>query len=121
MTTWKRQGHVQRGGHVGGDVQATESFSVRYTHTSRPGAVVDVYFYGVEDSGGFRVEAQIEHIVCEDPRRPGDTELWSNADYSRGRDRYRTAKDAEMAARVAAERHRASDIRWDGRAPWERR
>jgi hypothetical protein len=117
MSGWQRQGRVEPGGDVGGDWQATEAFSVRYTRADRPGAVVDVTFYGEDpgDGKGLRVTAMTETTLCTDVRDPGGTETWSDAMYRSESQRYRTDREAERAARNAAERHQPSEIRWDGR------
>lgn len=63
--TWRQDNTgVKPGGDVGGDHQVTESYSVRYLHSSRS-AVVTVSGYGVERSRGrYGVEMQTEMTVC---------------------------------------------------------
>ncbi|MFG2001637.1 hypothetical protein ACGFNU_21045 [Spirillospora sp. NPDC048911] len=111
---------ITAGGDVGGDYQATDSFSVRYVHTDRS-AVVTVYAYGVERRPGrYSVEMQTEMTVCRDVRRPGDTEEWSDSAYAAARGTFNSAEQAYRAAHDAIRRHKAREIRWDGRAPWEK-
>lgn len=122
MTHWRPDGTgLQPGGAVGGDVQATDSFSVRYTRSDRAGAVVTVYFYGIDREHRYAVETQIETVVCADPRDPGGTEQWSEVTYRvTDGQRFTTPHEAELHARALAEQHTGALIAWDGLAPWQR-
>lgn len=115
---------VQKGGDIGGDGQATDSYSVRYHHTDRSGALVTVYFFGERIEGEFRVKQLIELMVCENRSHPGSSELWSECLHHTFNTPYTSTEDAGLAARQYAEQHRAADLAldtdWGGLAPWER-
>ncbi|WP_285702144.1 hypothetical protein [Actinomadura sp. NBRC 104412] len=121
MSDWKPDGSgVRPGGDVGGDVQATESHSVRYRHVRHRGAVVTVYVFGQSSDGrAFQVTTMTEHVVCDDVGDPGGTERWAEITYVTGPEKY-SAKNIHQAVRRIAERHRPDQIQWDGRAPWEK-
>jgi hypothetical protein len=121
VSDWKPDGTgVQPGGDVGGDVQATESYSVRYHHVRHCGAVVTVHVFGeTSDDRTYQVTTMTEHVVCDDVRDPGGTERWADVTYVTGPQKY-SARNIDRAARLTAERHRPEQIRWDGRAPWEK-
>ena len=112
------------GGHVGGDVQVGESFSVRYSRADRPRARIARTAYAVnlgsESKGQFLVRVQTEWLVCSDPADPGGTELWSDNAYDDEAESYETEAEAEVAARrVAADLLRdGPSLTWDGCAPW---
>jgi hypothetical protein len=121
---WQPDGTgVRPGGDVGGDRQATESYSIRYTTPDRPGALVTVYFYGERTGRGeYGVTMQTEWLVCADPTDPGGTEQWSEADYHDLSPEVITSRvEAERIAREHAESHTADEVTWDGRTPWEPR
>jgi hypothetical protein len=76
----QRGGGVLPGGDVGGDTQISESFSVRFHHRGRPGAMVTDCYYAaanLHDPAAISVDYQTEYLVCADPNDPGATEVWS--------------------------------------------
>jgi hypothetical protein len=119
---WQPDGKgVRPGGDVGGDRQATESYSVRYMTSDRPGALVTIYFYG-ERTGPqeYGVTMQTEWLVCADPRDPGGTEQWSDSDYHDLTPYMITSRaDADRIAREHANTHTVEEVTWDGRTPWD--
>jgi len=71
-------GGVLPGGDVGGDAQLAESFSVRFHHRERPGALVTYCYYAaldLDDLVTVYVERQTELLVCTNPADPGSTEV----------------------------------------------
>lgn len=134
---WKADGtgvYEDASDTIGGDIQATRSFSVRYINDGfpdgdPPGRVVTVYFYGVdpgllndEPTGKYHVECVEERIVCRDVTQPGDTEEWADMRYETVPGPTHTSLEAaEKRARNVARRHQATWLKWDGRAPWEGR
>jgi hypothetical protein len=133
MTTpWTRvEPAVAPGGDVGGDLQATESYSVQFLPGWEPAdglhAMVTAYFYGAYEDPvtrpagappeGFWVQQQTEFLICQDLDDPGGTEAWSDYRYYDWAARFPTAKEADRAARELAEQ--ASEtvaLGWDGRA-----
>lgn len=127
MTRWLPDGTgVQPGGDIGGDAQATASFSVRYLADSPDDALVTVYFYGAyadphaaEPTGPYPITIQTEFMVCGDRTDPSSTERWSTCTYTTAAVAPLTdLAAAEQAARDLAERHTADDIAWDGRLPY---
>ena len=68
---------VQPGGDAGGDLQAGESYSVRYRRADRPCAMITrtAYPAGVPGRPGvFFVQVETELLVSIDPLDPGGTE-----------------------------------------------
>jgi hypothetical protein len=119
---WQPDGTgVQPGGDVGGDRQATASYSVRYMTPDRPGALVTIYFYGERvGRGEYGVTMQTEWLVCAAPGDPGGTEQWSEADYHDLAPYVITSRaDADRIAREHANTHAAEEVTWDGRTPWD--
>ncbi|MFI6909769.1 hypothetical protein ACIBKY_51500 [Nonomuraea sp. NPDC050394] len=121
------RGVLHDAGEVGGDVQATPSYSVRYTARERPGAVVTVYFYGQRTGARtYEVGWQVEKIICRDVRDPGGTEEWSAAEYGPSAEEaarsrpFRQAAHAEVAAQRLAREHRPEMITWNGIRPESR-
>ncbi len=107
------------GGDVGGDNQASESWSVRWYRADRPGALITEYWYAEEDDDAqhYVITRQTEYLLCTDPDQPGDTEVWSDAVYdttAAGPFRRLRAATlvAEELAKVAADS--APDHTWDG-------
>lgn len=120
MATWKPDGEVEPGGDgIGGDIQAGQAWSVRYHNTddrdADEHAVVTVYYYAVsQPTGEYGIECQEELTLCTDPFRPGDTEIWADARYTHEPDTYTDLADATKAARRFAERHRGTNVAWEG-------
>ncbi len=115
-------GGVLPGGDVGGDAQLDESFSVRFHHRERPGALVTYRYYpalDLDDLVTVYVERQTELLVCTNPADPGSTEVWSDYRYEALQRRFASVEAATVAARRAAEAHLACDEAWSGRPPWE--
>lgn len=82
---WRADGTgVVSNGDCGGDIQAGDSYSVRYIRPDKPGSLITVTFYPVEYDelpGELAVQRQVEFMVCEDPSDPGGTEIWSDCLY----------------------------------------
>lgn len=117
---WDSDRKILSGGDIGGDHQAGGSYSLRYHLASDRTRIVTVYTYPVEKSRGrFQVEIQIEYLVCTDPRYPGDTERWANAEYENPPSEFRSLKKASDYAATLIRGHRARDITWNGKAPRE--
>ena len=106
-TMWQADGTgVQPGGDIGGDIQAGDSYSVRYRRADLPGSMITWTAYPVEYDncpGEFVVQTQTEWLVCEDPSDPGGTEIWSEVSCKDDDGAiYDSAADAEAAACEAA-------------------
>ena len=124
-TRWtKVDAPVASGGDVGGDLQATEAYSVRFLPAEERAdglhAAFTDYWYGeatgqTHRDGPFRVARQREYLICTDPRDPGSTEVWADYAYHWPGGRYGTTAEADAAARARAEDDSGTDIRWDGR------
>ena len=114
---WNSDRKILRGGDVGGDIQAGESYSLRYHLASDPKRIVTVYTYAVTCRGGFGVETQTELMVCDDPRDPGSTERWSDYTYATDRATFKTVQEADRCAERLIRAHRPTHIIWDGKAP----
>jgi hypothetical protein len=115
-------GEVLPGGDVGGDAQLDESFSVRFHHRDRPGAMVTFYYYAaldLDDLTTLSVERQTELLACTDPADSGGTEVWSDSRYETVQRGFGSVEAATAAARRAAEAHLACDEAWSGQLPWE--
>jgi hypothetical protein len=116
----QRGGGVLPGGDVGGDVQLDESFSVRFWHRHRPGALVTYPYYAaldLDDLATVYVERQTEYLVCTDPADPGGSEVWSDYRYEAVQRDLGSVEAATTAARQAAEGHLACDEDLSGRPP----
>jgi hypothetical protein len=104
---WRPDGRgVQPGGHVGGDIQTGESYSVRYCRPDMPGSLITRTAYPVEYDecpGEHVVQIQTEWLVCTDPSDPGGTEIWSDYAYDDDSEIYGSAAAAESAARKTAD------------------
>lgn len=124
----------QKGGDVGGDTQAADSWSVRFVgdqHSEssagrRLYSVLTVYAYAASQlwktviTGPWHVTTQVEMTVCTDPNRPGDTEVWSDAKYIDDQRTYTDIDEADRAARDLADRYVRDGrppVDWDGHAP----
>lgn len=84
--SWQQDGSgVVDGGDIGGDIQAGNSYSIRYVRQDLPGSLITVTFYPVQydgsEPGEWSIQRQTEWLVCEDPADPGGTEIWSDGDY----------------------------------------
>lgn len=94
-------------GDCGGDIQAGDSYSVRYVRPGKSGSLITVTFYPVEYDelpGEFVVQRQVEFLTCEDPADPGGTETWSDVTYDDVSVLVLdTAAEAEQEAREFAE------------------
>jgi len=118
----QRGGGVLPGGDIGGDAQLDESFSVRFWHRDRQGALVGYCYYAaldLDDLTTVYVERQTELLVCTDPDDPGGTEEWSDYRYGTVRRGFGSVEAATAVAKRAAEAHLACDEDWSGRPPWE--
>ena len=125
MTGWRPDGTgIQPGGDIGGDIQASDSYSVRFRHPDLPNAVITCTAYAAEDAdrnpGEFFLQVETEYLTCTDPSDPGGTETWSDVTYDEEDGRiWDTAGEAEEAARqrAAEELGDADSLEWDGE-PW---
>lgn len=113
---------VRPGGDVGGDVQAGESYSVRYRRPDRPYAMITRTAYpaeAAEQQGMFFVQVQTEWLVCSDPLDPGGTEVWSESTTDDEPRTYTSAKEAGLAAREIATSLLSDGAShdWDGLPP----
>jgi hypothetical protein len=118
----QRGGGVLPGGDVGGDAQLDESFSVRFHHRHRPGAMVTYCYYAaldLDDLTTIYVERQTEYMVCTDPADPGGTEVWSDYRYAAVQRDLGSVEAATATARRAAEAHLACDEHWPGQPSWQ--
>lgn len=124
--TWTEQGRMSTDDEIGGDTQAGECYSRRYTHPDRPGAVIDVHFYVIGPNARGReiqaphpvwaVHCAAEYTVCDDVTRPGDTEQWSDTVYAAApeRETYADQDTAETGAHSLAEAFDPTVLTWDG-------
>jgi hypothetical protein len=117
----QRGGGVLPGGDVGGDTQVSESFSVRFQHRDRPGALVTYSYYAAADPdqpAAISVERQTEYLVCTNPDDPGGTEVWSTYLHATLQPRFGDVQAATDAAHHAARQHLVCEESWSGRPPW---
>jgi hypothetical protein len=117
----QRGGGVVPGGDVGGDSQVSESFSVRFHHRDRPGALVTYCYYAAadpDDSAAITVERDAEFMVCTDPADPGGTEVWSAYRWAVLQSGFATVQAATDAALEAALAHLVCEEPWSCRPPW---
>jgi hypothetical protein len=117
----QRGGGVLPGGDVGGDNQASESFSVRFHHRDRPGVLVTYsYFAAVdeENPAAITVERETEFMICTDPADPGGTEVWSAYRWTALQSGFASVQAATDAAFQAAQAHLTCEEPWSGRPPW---
>ena len=113
---------VQPGGDAGSDVQAGESYSVRYRRADRPGAMITRTAYPARVPGRpreFFVQVETEWLVSIDPQDPGGTEIWSEYAFDDEPEIYLNAAEAEEAAVRVATGLLADSCsqNWDGRPP----
>jgi hypothetical protein len=119
---WQPDGTgVVSAGDIGGDIQAGNSYSLRYVRADMPGSLITVSYYGAEYDecpGEFIVQRQVEWMVCEDPADPGGTEIWSDVAYDDVTEMYLdTAGEADAEARQCVEEDAADGsgyFGWDG-------
>lgn len=133
---WHPDGHgVTIGGDVGGDIQAGDSYEVRFVRDDMPGSLITVNVYAVEPhfvgepgpkgaGREYAIQTQTEYLVCADPSDPGGTEIWSEVEYEDWVLAYETLAEADQAARQSAEGERAHGVaakEWDGKPDYKRR
>lgn len=101
------------GGSVGGDVQASEAYSVSFQHATLPGRRIDVNFYAAQNDGeqDYFVQRQ---IMCGITEEGGDGIADGPIDYHDTEWRYDTLREAIKAAYEMAASYSADDIAWDG-------
>jgi hypothetical protein len=122
--TWVRDhtgGGVLLAGDVGGDAQVSESFSVRFHHHDRSGAMVTYCYYAaldLKDPTTILVERHIECLVCTDPNDPRGTKIWSTNRSIVFQGGFGDVQVATDAANYAAKRHLDCKEPWTGRSPW---
>jgi len=117
----QRGGGVLPGGDVGGDRQASESFSVRFHHRDHPGVLVTYsYFAAVdeENPAAITVQRDTEFMVCTDPYDPGGTEVWSAYRWTALQRGFATVQAATDAALETAQAHLVCEEPWSGGPPW---
>jgi hypothetical protein len=104
----------QRNGTPAGDSQVTDSWSRRFACDLGNGewAVIGADFYTVDydDGEGVILECQAEYVLCTDPNRPGDTEVWSDARYSEP-----GVDPTDEVARELCAAVDPGDLDWNGR------
>lgn len=121
---WVRDQHggsVLPGGDVGGDRQASESFSVRFHHRDYPGVLVTYSYYAAvdeENPAAITVERETEFMVCTDPADPGGSEVWSAYRHTALPGGFASVQAATDAALQAAQAHLVCEEPWAGRPPW---
>jgi hypothetical protein len=114
-------GGVLPGGDVGGDRQASESFSVRFHHRNHPGVLVTCCYYAAvddENPAPITVERETEYLVCTDPADPGGSEVRPACHYTTLPGSYSSIQAATDAANQAAQAHLTCEEPWAGRPPW---
>lgn len=108
MSAWVRHEPVAApAGDVGGDLQVSEAFSARWSKPSKGMFAVVTRAYYTVRSGG--VEECTEYLLCRDARRPGDTEVWSDARHRR--------VDGTDPKRLAERAQEPNDYEWAEVAP----
>jgi hypothetical protein len=128
--TWAPDGSgVIDGGHVGGDVQVSDCWSVRFRPSFEPDdalyAFVDenwyVEIFDHSETGGdvtYGVTCQVQFMICSDLDDAGSTEEWCDYRYhSPSMAVYKTLEEAEKEAERLARASDGTDIGWDGRTP----
>jgi hypothetical protein len=96
---------VQPGGDVAEDIQAGESYSIRYRRSDRRCAMITRTAYPAEVAGHqgvFFVQVRTEWLICSNPLDPGGTEIWSESITDDEPGIYGSAVEAEVAARQIA-------------------
>jgi len=102
------------------DDQIGDFHVVRFRRPGLPNAVVTCKSYAYAGvpavPGAFYVATEIEHLICADPDRPGETATWHDIerDYEDGT--WPTPAEADGAARETAEAwlRSAEPTDWDG-------
>lgn len=91
--SWTEDGiGICPGGDVGGDVQASESWSRRFAQRTEGDAFIVLTFYSYwaidningdsnDDTEPRGITVAVEYMVCTDPDRPGETEVTSDTRY----------------------------------------
>lgn len=110
---------VCQGPDVGGDIQAGDSWDIRFWRDDRRRAVVTVWIYPVQydDRPGYRVQVQTEITICTNRADPGNTERWADAFYYDRPAVHEKLSEAEDAARELAGQYAAGRVHvtsWDG-------
>ena len=114
-------GRVLPGGDVGGDRQASESFSVRFHHRDHPGVLVTYSYYAAVDEenlAAITVDRETEFMVCTDPADPGGSEVWSAYRHTTLQSGFANLQAATDTANQAAHSHLVCEEPWAGRPPW---
>jgi hypothetical protein len=114
-------GGVLPGGDVGGDSQASESFSVRFHHRDHPEVLVTYSYYAAVDEvnpATITVERETEYLVCTDPDDPGGSEVWSAYRRTTLPGIFASVPAATNAALQAAQAHLVCEESWAGRPRW---
>ena len=117
----QRGGGVLPGGDVGGDRQASESFSVRFHHRDHPGVLVTYSYYAAVDEenlAAITVDRETEFMVCTDPADPGGSEVWSAYRHTTLQSGFANLQAATDTANQAAHSHLVCEEPWAGRPPW---
>jgi hypothetical protein len=117
----QRGGGVLPGGDVGGDRQASESFSVRFHHRDHPGVLVTYSYYAAVDEenlSAITVDRETEFMVCTDPADPGGSEVWSAYRHTTLQSGFANLQAATDTANQAAHSHLVCEEPWAGRPPW---
>lgn len=137
MTAWvpDELGVVREGGGpIGGDVQVSDQWSVRFLPTDQPAdgrfAMVTSYWFvdnydddtlpvefDDQESKTYGIQNVTEFLICTDLDNPGGTEVWSDYQYDTDDPRsFDTIEAAEQAAETAARSELSMNgITWDGR------
>lgn len=118
MAKWTSIDGVQRWTGDQSPEQVGDYYDVQYQDPDLK-AQTSVSWYAVRRGNGYGVERQTELLIAGDLAQPGATEEWADYEYAYEDGTYSTAAEAQQAAHEAAQRHRASDLRWDGRPPWD--
>lgn len=134
MTEWRQvDPPVANGGDVGGDIQATDSYSVRFQPVQQPApglhALVTVYLYGALARPGMQrpscapptgwwVQQMTEYLVYRDPQDPGGSEEWSHYAYYDHPESYPDAESARKAAEGLARNVTPAICGGWGGQPW---
>jgi hypothetical protein len=108
-------------GDIGGDSQASESFSVCFHHRDHPGVLVTYCYDATTDPDNpttITVQSEIEYLLCTDPADLGGSELWSAYRTTVLPGRYASLQAATDAALEAAQAHLVCEEPWSGRSPW---
>jgi hypothetical protein len=112
---------VSECGDPGGDVQVGPSWGIRLRRDDKPCSIIDITYWAFADEtnrGEYGVVRQVEHLVCNDPSDPWDTEVWSHGAQDDVNDLVMRRKEAIAYARTCADEDFAegADLYgdWDG-------